>query len=192
MTLGERHNRLTATKLIKRATWLFTCDCGNTIELFQSQVLAGSYKSCGCLKKEVEVGATKHPLYHLWNGMKARCNYPSHIGYKTYGGRGIKVCDRWMNSFEAFVTDMGPRPSGATLDREDSNKDYEPNNCRWATRREQAENTRRNQYLEANGERLTISQWSRKLGVRQQTLHRRRHRGWTDEAIINTPIGTRT
>jgi hypothetical protein len=129
-----------------------------------------------------------HPLYHLWNGMKARCRDPNHVGYKSYGAKGIKVCDRWL-TFAHFVADVGERPEGTSLDRKRVKENYGPNNWQWATSLEQSENTTRNQYIESGGERLTISQWSRKLGIDQRTLNRRRYLGWSDHDVINRPIG---
>jgi hypothetical protein len=109
-----------------------------------------------------------HPSYYSWSNMKQRCTNPSATGYARYGGRGIKVCDRWDADFWAFAADMGPKPPGYTLERKDNNGDYEPSNCRWASRKEQSRNVERNLRVVIDGqEHLACqleekSQWSRK------------------------------
>lgn len=112
------------------------------------------------------------PTYAAWKSMKYRCNCPSFIGYKDYGGRGIKVCDRWLHSFENFLADMGERPSkNYSLDRyPDVNGDYEPSNCRWAERKAQNSNTRRNVFIEYKGETKTAAEWARLIGITQAHL----------------------
>lgn len=120
----------------------------------------------------------KKPEYHLWSLMKQRCTNPNTDKYDRYGGRGIKVCDRWMNSFENFYADMGPRPSTEhTIERENNNGNYEPNNCRWATKTEQANNRSSNTFIELNGQKVTIADASRELGVKYNTLLARVKRG---------------
>jgi hypothetical protein len=102
-----------------------------------------------------------------------RCTLPKHPAYHRYGGRGIGVCERWRNSFPAFHEDMGPRPDGLTLDRIDSDGNYEPGNCRWATPKEQQNNTSTNKFVEIDGERLTIAQHARRLDINYETLYSR-------------------
>lgn len=188
---GQKFNRLTGVRPTSRGRWIFRCECGSEIEAKAAAVKFGNTKSCGCLnldkirERSTTHGMRNHPLYQLWAGMHARCKR-----HPEYAGRGIKVCDRWQN-FANFVADMGERPKGMTLDRKDVNGNYDPNNCRWATRLEQAENTTRNAYLECDGVKMTVSQWSRQLGVDQRTLNRRRSIGWTDEEVIKTPIGAK-
>lgn len=125
------------------------CDCGNIITTRLSSVKSGNTKSCGCYKNEItkKIGLNnkKHGMsfskeHNSWKSMKDRCLNTNHIFYKNYGGRGIKVCDRWINSFENFYQDMGKRPLGKTLDRINVNGNYEPSNCRWATIEEQNKN----------------------------------------------------
>ncbi|MCP1173759.1 hypothetical protein [Ralstonia chuxiongensis] len=107
--------------------------------------------------------------YQAWANMKARCENPNNIRYHRYGGRGIKVCERWRNSFEAFLADMGPS-NGLTIDRIDNDGNYEPGNCRWATVREQSQKTSRIKLLTFNGETLSLAEWARRLGIRANTL----------------------
>lgn len=104
-------------------------------------------------------------IYNTWYAMLHRCYNPSNANYRYYGGRGIRVCERWRKSRRAFVSDMGPRPEGMTLDRIDNDGDYEPGNCRWATRTEQQNNTRLTHFVEINGTRLSVSEWARKIGI---------------------------
>lgn len=114
--------------------------------------------------------------YDRWSDMKSRCYNPASTSYSRYGGRGIKVCDRWLDSFPAFLGDMGRCPDGMSLEREDYNGDYAPENCRWATATEQSNNRRSNARITHDGTTLTISQWATKLGINQHTLRDRLHR----------------
>lgn len=128
--------------------WLCVCDCGTEKFVGSQNLRNGSTKSCGCFRKQhlresrTIHGYTKTRTYRSWSQMKNRCGNPNYINYSSYGGRGIKVCERWEN-FENFLEDMGERPLGKSLDRIDVDGDYEPNNCRWATLEEQAQNKRK-------------------------------------------------
>jgi len=128
-------------------------------------------------------GMSKFPEYDLWCGMKQRCYYTAHKSYDKYGGRGIKVCDRWM-SFENFYADMGNRPEGMTLDRIDIDGDYSPENCRWATYSEQMKNTKRTRFVEYNGLKLCLVDWAKKLNTSYQCLRDRSSMGLTDIEIL--------
>ena len=119
--------------------------------------------------------------------MKTRCNNPKSPSYFRYGGRGIKVCERW-NDFSLFLLDMGDPPPGKSLDRKKNHLGYSPDNCRWATGSEQANNTRRNVMIEWNGKRQSLTQWSRELGINYETLKRRRKNGWSVEKMFTAPI----
>jgi hypothetical protein len=126
--------------------------------------------------------------YKAWANMKERCLNPKFIGWEEYGGRGIKVCERWINSFVDFLSDMGPRPSNKhSVDRKDPDGDYEPNNCRWATDKEQANNKRNNHYVEYQGERFTLTQLTEKLGKDFKLVHHRLRRGWSLEDALQKP-----
>lgn len=111
--------------------------------------------------------------YRIWIAMRSRCNNPKTANYDKYGGRGIKVCERWDNSFAHFLADMGERPPGLSIEREDNDGNYKPGNCRWATRSEQGRNMRRNRMVTHNGETLCMAAWAERLGIRWDTLYRR-------------------
>jgi len=128
--------------------------------------------------------------YQTWVNMIARCTNEKHISYPHYGGRGIKVCDRWMNSFIAFYEDMGPRPTSKhSIDRIDYDGNYEPDNCRWATLKEQMRNRPGNHHVTANGQTLTVVEWAEKLGVNADALYIRLKKGWSHERVVNEPVG---
>lgn len=112
----------------------------------------------------------EHPLYVVWRGMKDRCGRKGNKAYKHYGGRGVKVCERWRNDFWAFVEDMGERPEGASLDRIDNNGDYEPGNVRWASQKEQCRNRRDNSFYTYRGETKCLSEWSEELGMTSSVI----------------------
>ena len=116
-----------------------------------------------------------------WRNMKSRCNNPNATGYKHYGGKGIKVCSRWDDDFYSFLKDMGPRPIGKSIDRIDVNKDYTPENCKWADATEQARNTSSNNFIEYDGEILCLQEWSERLGIKSNTILTRIRRGWSIE-----------
>lgn len=165
------------------------CDCGEE-KIIRSASLRRGAESCGCIR--VERHPVKHghsykgknsPTYRVWAGMIRRCEAPNAVGYQWYGGRGIKVCDRWRNSFEAFLSDMGERPDGLTLERNDTNGDYEPGNCRWATMQEQTRNKRNN--ITHDGVILTDA--ARALGINHSAISARLLRGWSLERAMTTP-----
>lgn len=141
---GKRFGRLLVQKFAGYSKWLCLCDCGNTCIVDGSKMKNGYTSSCGCLQQErAKEANTTHGqgsarsgvsrTYISWQSMKARCYNETHDAYPYYGGRGIVVCDRWLNSFEVFYEDMGVRPPGRTLDRIDSAGNYEPGNCRWSS-----------------------------------------------------------
>lgn len=169
---GKRYNRLLAIKYVgysptsHQSIWEFICDCGKKINLTVGNVKNNHTKSCGCLNKEMSSkrleihGMRLSQEYNTWSQMKKRCNNKNDKSYKNYGGRGIIICDRWLESFENFFEDMGLKPSPKhSIDRIDNNGNYEPNNCRWATQYEQNNNYSRNIFIEINEERKTIKEW---------------------------------
>lgn len=172
------------------------CSCGTERTIARSAIISGSSKSCGCLSREVTASLAKHretgksgkhgSLYSIWVGLICRC-YGKHASFPKYGGRGITICDRWRFDFLAFKADMGPRPAGTSLDRRDNNGPYSPENCRWATRAEQARNTSRNVWLELNGERLCISDWAKKIGMNAMSLKKRLANGWSVVDALTKP-----
>lgn len=167
------------------------CDCGQYKVVDVHNAAKGKIHSCGCLYKSSRSeirkthGKCRTAEYKVWAGVKRRCYNQNEEGYYKYGGRGIKVCERWLNSFENFLADMGTRPSPQhSIERKDNEKDYSPDNCKWATLIEQANNTRNNRFLEFKGIRLTVTQWARKLGVTDKTLFTRIYRGHNIETIL--------
>lgn len=132
---------------------------------------------------------TQTPEYATWRRMKTRCYNPRFEGFQNYGGRGIKVCDRWRNSFANFIADMGPKPSPKhSIDRIDNDGNYTPTNCRWATRELQSNNRQVNHYLTHNGKTRGISAWARDLGCSPNAITMRLARGWSDEMALTIPI----
>ena len=132
-------------------------------------------------------GLTYSPEWYIWRSMRNRCNNVRNPYYHNYGGRGIKVCYEWNQSFTNFYTDMGPRPSDKhTIERKDNNEGYNKNNCRWATKEEQRRNTRRNKIIAYNGEKLCVNDWARKIGIKAVTLQKRLYSGWPIEKALTT------
>lgn len=172
----------------KKALWNCVCKCGTERVISGGDLRNGHSKSCGCYQKEVasEVNST-HGMrqtkeYAIWCAMMTRCTNSNAVNYANYGGRGIKVCDRWQ-SFENFYADMGDA-NGLTLDRIDVNGNYEPSNCRWATRKEQGNNKRNNRVIEFEGKRLTAMQWSEATGIGEATIRKRIRLGWPAEKTL--------
>lgn len=132
-------------------------------------------------------GMTNSMTYKTWSGMLSRCRTTSATGYENYGGRGIRVCDRWLD-FNNFLEDMGEKPAGMSIDRINSNGDYEPGNCQWSTRKEQNRNQRRNVELTHEGRSQCISAWAEELGFEEATIRARLSRGWSVDMALSTPI----
>lgn len=148
-------------------TYKCKCDCGVEKNILGSSLRSGSTKSCGCLQRHT---ARKHgmdgtPEYKAWSSMKQRCYNPKSSRYDRYGGRGIKVCDRWLNSFESFFDDMGKRPKGFSIERVDCDGDYEPSNCIWASAKTQAVNRSTSIFVKDDGQLKTVEQMAEKWGL---------------------------
>jgi hypothetical protein len=175
----------------KTRRWLCRCACGTERAVLYTTLTSGSSVSCGCYHREVVArmktthGLSRRPEFNQWNHMRQRCGNPSDDRFSDYGGRGITVCERWLNSFEHFLADMGPRPSPKhSIDRIDNNGNYEPGNCRWATHLEQAQNTRTVLLVSALGLTLSVREWARRAGIHPSTLAYRIRSGWPIEAAV--------
>lgn len=181
-----------AGKRGRNIVWHCRCECGNTSVVQGGALENGSVRSCGCLQKEL-AAAKKHKhgmvdtrVYRIWSNMKNRCNNPNDHRYSDYGGRGIAICDEWNNDFCAFhdwSLKAGYNDS-LTLERKDNDKGYTPDNCIWATRIVQMNNTRRNRYIRFNGEAHSVADWARITGIPYETLIARVKRGWTAERAL--------
>ena len=178
----------------KRKRWITLCSCGSEKSVAARHLRVGATKSCGCLLAENKTGEThglSHvPEYKIWDGMICRCTQPSQESWKDYGGRGIKVCDRWRNSFEAFYADLGPRPSSIhCIERNDNDGNYEPCNCRWATRKEECRNRRSSKRITIKGVTKTLVEWTEVYNIAYKpVLLRINRRGWDPEVALSTPI----
>jgi hypothetical protein len=197
---GQKFNMLTAIKYLGNSKWLFKCDCGieKTIDSRTVKSKTSATKSCGCLLKRFNFNnKTKHNLsetveYDAWTALRNRCYNPKNRAYKHYGKRGIIVCERWLESFDNFITDMGNKPSkDHSIDRINVNGNYEPSNCRWATSQEQQDNRTNTRKLTYNNETKTITEWAKCLNIDYALLVSRYNLGWDTKDIIETPSDKR-
>jgi hypothetical protein len=194
---NQRFGRLTVKEqstnsIHNRVRWVCLCDCGNEIVAIAGSLRNGDTRSCGCLHKETigqiafKHGGSGTPENRAWQNMKTRCLNSNNHAYNDYGGRGISVCPEWRESFETFYKYMGPRPSPAhTLERNNVNGNYEPGNCRWATRTEQARNKRNTHFVDFNGKRMSLSEVAEITGIGHSTLWDRKNRGMSSDCIIS-------
>jgi hypothetical protein len=211
--VGKRFGRLVVESVaheptsVGRNRWFAhcRCDCGGTTRALPSNLDSGNTLSCGCVQRErasVTLSAMRRThgqghtkLYYVWGAMRRRCLVPSTPGYHRYGGRGITVCDAWLGSFEAFRNwaESNGYVEGLTLERKDTNGNYEPGNCIWATYQAQARNTRRNRYITAFGERKLMCEWVKdpRCVAPHTMLIWRLSQGWTPEDAISKPIDRR-
>jgi hypothetical protein len=185
-----------------RRKWICRCRCGRVKKVVGWSLLKLKSKSCGCLRAEmVAAKNTTHgyafkgrqrPEYMSWCAMMARCTNENVEYFHLYGGRGINVCDRWQDSFVAFLEDMGPKPTNLhQIDRIDTNGNYEPGNCRWATPSENQRNRRNNKLITAFGVTMTQAEWSERSGMPAITIHARIKKGWTTERAVTLPRHTK-
>lgn len=204
---GQRFGRLTAIERAETpvghgrdARWKCRCDCGKEITTTSHCLRQGKSQSCGCLRQENSLSVhTTHGdghhkdrcrLYQIWADMKHRCTNPKARAWKNYGGRGIKVCEAWSRyeTFKLWAMASGYKED-LTLDRIDVNGNYEPSNCRWATWKEQANNTRRTEKLTFRGKTQSIRLWADELGIPRTTIVGRLKRGWSVEDALTKPAG---
>lgn len=200
---GQRFGRLVALRRSEntpnnRVTWLCRCDCGTEKIVAAYRLRDDTTKSCGCLGIDIHTQRlTKHGkygtrIYRIWHGMVRRCANPTRAGYARYGGRGIAVSDRW-HSFDTFLADMGEPPTAAhSLDRIDNNGPYAPDNCRWATPKEQSANSKRPTFITHGNRRLNLSEWAAELGLNAGAISNRIRSGWPPELAVTTPPVHRT
>lgn len=201
--VGKRYGRFTVLAFdrvsnLGRLMAKCQCDCGavKTVEL--SAIQCGSIKSCGCYKmiaghfpnpSNATHGKSSERIYKIWVKMRARCTNPKATGYEGWGGRGITVCDEWLNDFTAFYdwSMENGYSDKLTIDRKDNDGPYAPWNCRWATQKEQGNNTRVNVLVTCRGKTQTVSEWADETGLNYGTLISRLRYGWSEEAALFTP-----
>ena len=182
LTVLERAGQWPGTKL---AAWRCQCACGKEKIALGVYLRNGTTSSCGCLRGQALTrhGLSDSLIYATWNNMLSRCLNPNNFNYRRYGGRGIKVCKRWRD-FRNFYFDMGAKPPGKTLDRIDNNGDYCKENCRWATHKEQSNNTRRNVYFVTSKGTLSIAEIAEVAGITYHAVQWRLARGIRGEQLI--------
>lgn len=196
---GQKFNHLTVIEHagrnhIGKHIYLCKCDCGNTAILRGEDIKSGNTKSCGCVRRQMTIdknfkhGFAHTPMYNVWAGMKERCSRKGNRSYKNYGERGITVSNDWLD-YKNFHRDMvATYRDGLTLERVDNEKGYSKENCIWANRETQGNNTRRNHFIEYNGETLTISKMARKHNAKPYIVQKRIYTGWSVEKALTTPI----
>lgn len=198
--VGQRFGRLTVIRRVeskdRNSAWLCMCDCGNYTTVIAPNLKSGKSKSCGCRTTESIVarstthGESQTRLYRIWKAMKDRCYRKGNIGYARYGGRGITVCDEWLQEYVAFrdwAMSHGYNDS-LTIDRIDNDKGYSPDNCRWVNASEQNLNKRNNHSVTYQGKTQTITQWAEELGIAPNILIQRFWRGWSAEKAFTTLV----
>ena len=182
-----------STTARRHVHWVCSCECGTTVEVNCSNLVRGNTRSCGCLKidellqRRITHGMCRSPEYSVWSTMWARCTNPKVRSFKSYGGRGIRVCVEW-GSFDNFYADMGPRPfPGAQVDRKDNNGNYSADNCKWSTATQQARNTRATVRVIHGGVLRPLIDVCESLGVNYQRVSSRLRKGWELQRALETP-----
>lgn len=178
---GKKYNSVTAIKVVgitssRDKKWLFVCDCGTEFEANGYYVRSGKVISCQkCAAERSRIASVKHGLsetteFSTWTDIQTRCYNKNSTAYSSYGGRGIKVCDRWLESFRNFLDDMGKRPQNMSIDRINNDGDYEPSNCRWATVSQQQRNKRNKRLIEIDGVKKHLCEWAKETGLFASTI----------------------
>lgn len=197
---GNRYSKLTVIERAENAkggipVWKCLCDCGNVTLVRGQNLKSGAVKSCGCLKHKPAHNRThnlsKNPLYQRWNQIKMRCYNLSCDSYMNYGGRGIKMCEEWKTSVEAFVkwANENGYKKDLTIERINNNGDYCPENCKWIPKKEQPNNRRCCYSINYNNKTQNLAQWCKELGLNYKFIHNRIHKcGWSFEKAISVPV----
>lgn len=186
---GQRFGRLTVTRregsdpISQQKRWLCACDCGTTVFRTGNVLKRKGISNCGCLTSDLKSGNSYSRThghsgssgkasreYVTWCSMIQRCTNQKHASFKNYGGRGVSVYASWIASFDQFLADMGPRPNGHSIDRINHDGDYEPTNCRWASKEDQQNNRRDNRTITVEGKQMTASQFARLTGIPSRTI----------------------
>ena len=197
--LGNRYGRLVVVgedtpDKFKHRRVVCQCDCGSTKTVALSQLREHKTRSCGCLQSEAAAritfshGQSHSPAYQSWASAVQRTSNPKNPLFPRYGGRGITMCERWRNSFQSFVDDMGSRPDGTSIDRIDNERGYEPGNCRWADDFEQSRNRRNVRSLTLRALTLKVHQWEHLTGLTARLIRQRKGYGWSDEKTLTQPV----
>ena len=199
--IGKQFGRLTVIERVedhlykngrRDIVYKCRCQCGNETNVLAVHLRSGHTQSCGCYRIETSTktmtthGDTGDRKLVIWKNMKARCENPKRPDYPLYGGRGVTICKEWSDDYIAFRSwaEANGYDDSLTLDRIDVNGNYQPDNCRWVTQKEQCNNTRCNIFLEYDGQTHTVKQWSELLGIKYGTLISRIHRGWSAERAL--------
>lgn len=193
---GQRFGRLVAIEatgkrnLANNRIWLFKCDCGEMSERDGYDVRRGKFSACQkCGAGKIGLANVTHGKsgteeFRIWTNIQTRCYNQKSISYPSYGGRGITMCDRWRGSFQAFLDDVGRRPPGTSIDRQDNDGNYEPGNCKWATTEEQANNRRTNIRVTIGQETKTLSQWASQSGLPAPMVIKRHSVGYREGDLL--------
>lgn len=190
---GQRFGMLTVQQCApseSRTYWKCRCDCGNGKIVESGNLKSGHTASCGCKTLKHGHGSPKwrSPEFRSWSAMRERCNCPTARGYADYGGRGITICARWRD-FKKFLQDMGPRPSAAhTIDRKNTNGNYDPDNCHWATPKQQIRNRRITVFVPSGRSDAPLGQVCEERGVKYDLVRGRLQRGWPLDRSLSTPV----
>lgn len=186
---GRVFRRLTVTEFLgisgKQTVWRCVCECGNISDVLKSNLIKDSpIKSCGCQQGNITHRSSYTQAYKAWCNLRQRCNNPKHNSYHRYGGRGISVHPRWLESFENFIEDMGHPEEGMSIERKNNDGNYEPGNCEWIPMPVQAKNRHNNIYFEFDGEKLSLREISARCGIPYDTTYGRLKRGLPMNEIL--------